>query len=436
MKYTVELPKILCLILIISKFAKKEKYYNTNDLIKIANKIKPELVRLRKDKNDYKYFDDTNFGGLRGNLSTALTLRGLVKKNNSYSPYYGIGKNDRLFNAYRNGDIILDSREYKAYTNNHELKKLLESEARNLSIRESQAHIKVFLKKNSTFPLVRDDINFKKICVLKSENDQYFLRILFNTFTSDKVVEFNMYNYLSGPKVKQFNMHALFVIPSEDNIWNEFYVIDSKEILTKGPLLMYFHKEIKKFYDANGNIYPSYTLEDSLKAVSDQNGNIKERLNYNWNELRKRIVEDTVVERSVVEQDEFSVFLNDYLKWEKEFTIYGKKVINLTVSSSGGADVILEFAGGTTQKLELEHKWNNYIIHQHYKSSAWEDVWLYAEEEWNFDKVKQVFSPYISEYINNIPKTFLCTDKNNGQKKAYEVDWLNFTYKEIEVSKK
>ena len=48
MKYTVELPKIICLMLIISKFAKDEKYYNTNDLIKIANKIKPELVRLRK----------------------------------------------------------------------------------------------------------------------------------------------------------------------------------------------------------------------------------------------------------------------------------------------------------------------------------------------------------------------------------------------------
>lgn len=434
MKYTVELPKILCLMLIISKFAKDTKYYNTNDLIKFANKIKPELVRLRKDKNDYKYFDDTNFGGLRGNFSTALTLKGFIKKNNSYSPYYGIGKNDRLFNAYKNGEIILDTQEYKAYTNSSELKKLLESEARNLSIRESQAHIKVFLKRNKDFPLKRDNDNFKKHCVLKSENNQYFLRILFNTFKTEDVVEFNMYNYLSGPKVKQFNMHALFVIPSKENAWEEFYVIDSKNILSNGPLLMYFDKKTKRFYDVNGNVYESYCLNEGLGVLSDQNGNIEERLKYNWDKLRQNIVEDTVVERNTIEQDEFSVFLNDYLKWKKEFVIYGQKVINLIVSSSGGADVIIEFSGGTTQKLELEHKWNNYILHQHYKSSAWKDAWLYAEEEWDFEKIKQVFCPYIENHLDNIPKVFLCTDKVNDQKKAYEVDWNNLTYKEIEVS--
>lgn len=434
MKYTVEIPKILCLTLIISKFAKNAKYYNTNDLIKFANKIKPELVRIRKDKNDYKYFDDTNFGGLRGNFSTALTLKGFIKKNNSYSPYYGIGKNDRLFNAYKNGEIILDTKEYKAYTNNIELKKLLESEAKNLSIRESQAHIKVFLKKNKDFPLKRDNDNFKKICVLKSENNQYFLRILFNTFKTEDVVEFNMYNYLSGPKVKQFNMHALFVIPSKENAWEEFYVIDSKNILSKGPLLMYFNKKTKKFYDINGNVYESYCLNEGLNILSDQNGNIEERLKYSWDKLRKNIVEDAVVERNNVEQDEFSVFLNDYLKWKKEFVIYGKKVIKFIVSSSGGVDVIIEFSGGTTQKLELEHKWNNYILHEHHKSSAWKDTWLYAEEEWNFEKIKQIFVPYIENYLDNIPKVFLCTDKSTLQKKAYEVDWINLNYKEIEVS--
>ncbi len=434
MKYTVELPKILCLMLIISKFAKDTKYYNTNDLIKFANKIKPELVRIRKDKNDYKYFDDTNFGGLRGNFSTALTLKGFIKKNNSYSPYYGIGKNDRLFNAYKNGEIILDTQEYKAYTNNIELKKLLESEARNLSIRESQAHIKVFLKRNKDFPLKRDNDNFKKNCVLKSENNQYFLRILFNTFKTEDVVEFNMYNYLSGPKVKQFNMHALFVIPSKENAWEEFYVIDSKNILSNGPLLMYFDKKTKRFYDVSGNVYESYCLNEGLDILSNQNGNIEERLKYNWDKLRQNIVEDTVVERNTVEQDEFSVFLNDYLKWKKEFVIYGKKVINLIVSSSGGADVIIEFSGGTTQKLELEHKWNNYILHQHHKSSAWKDAWLYAEEEWDFEKIKQVFVPYVENHLDNIPKVFLCTDKSTAKKKAYEVDWINSNYKEIEVS--
>ncbi len=434
MQYTVKLPKILCLSLIISKFAKETKYYNTNDLIKIANSVKPELVRTRKDKNDYKYFDDTNFGGLRGNFSTVLTLKGFVKKGNGYSPYYGIGKSDRLINAYKNGEFILDTQKYIAYTNNSELKKLLESEAKNLSIREAQAHIKIFLNKNKDFPLVRDNINFKKMCVLKSKKDQYFLRILFNTFVKDDVVQFNMYNYLSGPKVKQFNMHALFVIPSKENNWEEFYVIDSKYILSNSPLFMYFDKKLKKFYDVYGNVYEAYCLSDGLDILSDQNGNIAERLNYDWNSIKQNLVDD-VVETNVSEEDEFSVFLNDYLNWKREFTIYGKRVVNLFVSSSGGADVIIEFSGGTTQKLELEHKWNNYIIHQHYKSYAWKNSWLYADEEWDFEKIKRIFSPYISSYLDNIPKVFLCTDKITKQKKAYEVDWDSFTYKEIEVGK-
>ena len=50
MGFTINLQKIVYLTLLISKFAKNEKYYNTNDLIKIANEIKPELVRTRKDK--------------------------------------------------------------------------------------------------------------------------------------------------------------------------------------------------------------------------------------------------------------------------------------------------------------------------------------------------------------------------------------------------
>ncbi len=91
MKYTIKLPKILYLTILISKFAKKSNYYNTNDLIELANKLKPELVRKRKDKNTYASLDDTNFGGLRGNFSTLLTLRGMVRKNNKYTPYYGIG---------------------------------------------------------------------------------------------------------------------------------------------------------------------------------------------------------------------------------------------------------------------------------------------------------------------------------------------------------
>ena len=85
MRYEVKLPKILCLMLIISKFAKEEKYYNTNDLIKIANKIKPELVRLRKDKDDYKYFDDTNFHSMIFGTGTYFWLASRYVHCASYS---------------------------------------------------------------------------------------------------------------------------------------------------------------------------------------------------------------------------------------------------------------------------------------------------------------------------------------------------------------
>lgn len=69
MIYSIKLPKILYLIFLISKFAKSGKYYNTNDLNKLANNLQPDLVRLRQDKNDYKFLDDTKFGGSRGNFS-------------------------------------------------------------------------------------------------------------------------------------------------------------------------------------------------------------------------------------------------------------------------------------------------------------------------------------------------------------------------------
>lgn len=434
MKYTIELPKILYLTLIISRHAKKAKYYNTNDLIKIANDIKPELVRIRKDKKDYKFLDDTNFGGLRGNFSTVLTLRGFLKKNNSYTTYYGIGKTDRLFNAFKNGEIILDSNNYCAYTQKEELKKLLENEAKNFLIREQQAHIKMYLKRNKSFKLERDNNNFKKIAVLKSKDNKYFLRILFNTFIKEDIVEFNMLNYLQGPKIKQFNMHPLFVIPSYDNAWEEFYVIDSKEIIEKTPLFIYFNKSVKKFYDLNGNIYNSLTLDEGLEKLSGQSGNINERLNYNWNSTRNKLTNNEVENTSDVEEDEFSIFLEKFLHWKKEFSIYDKDVIGLTVSSSGGADVILKFSGGTSQKLELEHKWNNYINHNHHKSIAWENTWLYADEEWDFTKIKKIFQPYVNEFNKSIPKVFLTADPKSNKKEAYEVNWEDLTYSKIEVN--
>ena len=433
MGFTINLQKIVYLTLLISKFAKNEKYYNTNDLIKIANEIKPELVRTRKDKKDYKFLDDTNFGGLRGNFSTALTFRGFINRNNTYIAYYGFGSTDRLFNAFKNGEIILDAQEYCAYTNNIELKKALDKEINNFSIRESQAHIKIFLEKNKDFPLKRDTINFPKIAVLKSKSDQYFLRILFNTFKTENIVEFNMLKYLEGTKIKQFNIHPLFVIPSYDNSWEEFYVIDSREILINNPLLMYFDKKTKKFYDNNKNVYSYYTLDESLEKISDQNGNIEERLSYNWPKVKVQLVNDYVERTSEVEKDEFSLFLENFLHWKKSFSIYGKEAVDITVSSSGGPDVILTFSGGTTQKIELEHKWNNYILHKHYTSQAWQNVWLFADEKWDFNKITQIFSPYLSKHIDSIPRVFLCVNDETNEKESYEVDWNNLTYKKIDI---
>lgn len=436
MRFSINLPKILYLTLLISNFAKNEKYYNTNDLIKIANALKPELVRLRKDKNDYKFLDDTNFGGLRGNFSTVLTFRGFINRNNKYIAYYGLGNNDRLFNSFKKGEIILDSQKYCAYTNKIELKKLLEKEVNNFNIRESQSHIKIFLEKNEGFPLKRDNINFPKIAVLKSENNQYFLRILFNTFKTDNIVEFNMFNYLKGYKIKQFNINPLFVIPSYENSWDEFYVVDSKEILINTPLLMYFDKKARKFYDNNNNIYAYYTLDDALDKIQNQDGNIDERLAYNWKKVREQLVSDSVERALEVQEEESSLFIKHFLKKVdgKLFSIYDKDVVKFIVSSSGGPDVILTFSGGTSQKLELEHKWENYIRHRHYTSQAWKDAWLYADEKWDFDKIVQIFSPYLSKYINSIPKVFLCTNKQTGEKEAYEIDWSNLTYKEIEIT--
>lgn len=433
MRFNIDLPKILYLTLLISKFAKNEKYYNTNDLIKIANKIQPELVRTRKDKNDYKFLDDTNSGGLRGNFSTVLTFRGFINRNNTYIAYYGLGTTDRLFNAFKNGEIILDAQKYCAYTNNIDLTNALEKEVNNFTIRENQAHVKAFLEKNTDFPLKRDYINFPKLAVLKSQTNQYFLRILFNTFKNDSIVEFNMLQYLKGTKIKQFNIHPLFVIPSYDNAWEQFYVIDSKEILTNTPLLMYFDKKRKKFYDNSGNTYSYYRLDESLEKISGQNGNIEERLSYKWQEVRKQLVNNYVEKASEVQKDEFSLFLKNFLHWKESFSIYNKNVIDITVSSSGGADVIIKFSGGTTQKLELEHKWNNYILHGHHTSQTWKNTWLYADEKWDFDKIKQIFSPHLSKHIDSIPKVFLCVNEQTKQKEAYEVDWDSFTYKEIDI---
>jgi len=103
--YEIKLPKVLFLALDIAQHYKKS-FFNTSDLTKLANQYSTELVRTRADKKDYKYLQDTKFGGLRGNFSTLLTWRGLVKKGSTVAGYYSIGKDDRILNAVQKGEIV------------------------------------------------------------------------------------------------------------------------------------------------------------------------------------------------------------------------------------------------------------------------------------------------------------------------------------------
>ena len=261
-------------------------------------------------------------------------------------------------------------------------------------------------------------------------------QLLFNTFKDENTIEFNMFSYLKGFKIKQFNIHPLFVIPSYDDSWEEFYVIDNKEILINAPLFIYFDKKARKFYDNNKHIYSHYTLDEALSKIQNQNGNIDGRLAYNWKKVREQLVNNYVERNSNVQEEESSLFIKHFLKKVdgKLFSIYDKDVVKFTVSSSGGPDVIITYSGGTTQKIELEHKWENYIRHKHHTSQAWKDAWLFADEKWDFDKIVQIFSPYLSKYIDSIPKVFLCTNEHTGEKEAYEIDWNTLTYKKLAIN--
>ena len=64
---------------------------------------------------------------------------------------------------------------------------------------------------------------------------------------------------------------------------------------------------------------------------------------------------------------------------------------------------------------------------------AWSDTWLYADEKWDFNLIKSRFSPYIADYINCIPKIFLCIDSITKEKEAYEVDWNTCSYRKLDI---
>lgn len=427
--YKIKISKILFLALDIASFYQRS-FYNTNDLMELANKYKKDLVRQRTNKIDYKYLDDTNFGGLRGNFSTLLTWKGFVKRGTSIVNYCSVGRNGRLVNAICNGEIILNSKNFIANTNNERLAKLLKTESWLFTVRENQAHIKVMLEKTPKIPLKRDYDNFPKLSIVKSPKDQYFIRALVNNFvdSNNQIMEYNITNLWEGKKFNKKNIHLLIVIPIKDNSWHQILAIKNEDLFIKKPLLLNVNLKKQVCFDKQGNQYKLYNIDDAVRKFSAGDKNIRQRLNYKWQDLKKREVKNEI-EFKKIKEDEFSIFLDKFLHWRKEFYIGNKKIIDIKVSSSGGPDVILTFSGGTSQKVELEHRWKNYLDHNHHKDNAWSNVWLFAEEDWDKDKVNNIFGPLKKIHHDRIPDIFLCIDK--GRRKAYQAKWNKGIFEEV-----
>jgi hypothetical protein len=81
--------------------------------------------------------------------------------------------------------------------------------------------------------------------------------------------------------------------------------------------------------------------------------------------------------------------------------------------------------------LELEHKWSNYIDHGHTTNHAFANCWIFAEEQWNADKVMKLFKDLKKEHNNRIPDVFLCLD--NGERKAFRANWEKETFEQINL---
>jgi hypothetical protein len=430
--FEIKIPKILFLALDIASFY-RNNFFNTNDLAELSNQYKHDLVRLRADKKDYKYLEDTRFGGLRGNFSTLLTWRGLVKRGSRIVNSYSLGRDNRLLNAICNGKIILDKEKLTAYTNDEKLKELLDLEAWLLNVRESQAHVKEMLRKHAEIPLQRDNNNFPKEAVFKSSGGQYFIRSLINNFSdaSGTILDFSIINLWEGKKFHKKNMHPLFVLPTEENPWSEIYAIKIEDLYANKPMLVGINLTTKECKDKDGNNYKLYSLADALTKFSKENDNVENRLNYKWEDLKKQYCEHKV-DYEVRKEDEFSNFLKLFLRWSRTFSIGSKDVIDVKVISSGGPDVELIFSGGTNQKLELEHSWNSYLDHGHQNNEAFKNVWIFSEEYFEFKKILKLFSDQKVKNNDRIPDVFLSVDKD-GKRHAHLVDWENKTFKELET---
>ncbi|MCX6819870.1 MAG: hypothetical protein NT019_01075 [Candidatus Adlerbacteria bacterium] len=429
--HEIKLPKVLFLVLVIARHFHKKHIINTNDLADLANKFASELVRLKKTKKDYKSLEDTKFGGLRGNFSTVLTFRGMVKRGSRIISYYGIGRDDRILNALLKGEIVLRESDFTAHTNNEKLKDLLETEAHLLNVREDQAHIKLRLEKGD-IPLKRDDVSFPKESVVYSPSGQYFIRGLFNNYINrgKNLVEYNITNLWFGTKFKKKNIHLLLAVPSASDSWDKIYAVKNEELIKHKPLLLIVDVDKLSCTDKDGNNYRLYPLEEALLSFSKAEENISERLAYNSKKVVEDNCEDEVEDREM-QEDEFSIFLEKFLHWGKLFSIDKKDVIDIKVSSSGGPDVRLIFSGGTTQALELEHNWKNYIDHGHPTNGAFSNCWIFAEENWDPQRILKLFRELKKIHGVRIPDVFLCLD--NGVRKAYRANWDEETFEEIDL---
>lgn len=431
--YKIKLQEKLFLILDLARHYQRN-IFNTNDLAQLANKYREDLVRRRKDKLDYKYLDDTKFGGLRGNFSNIISWKGVVKRGTKIISYYSIGRNNRLVNAVCNGKVILNHEDMTACTNNTDLKRLLEKLSWLYNVREAQSHVKILVSKNKKIPLKRECDNFSSNeAVFVSENDKYFLRAKINGFADDKgeVLEFKILNYWQGTKYKRKNIHLLLFIPNMKSLIGEIYAIKHEELSINKPLTIYYSYKNKKCYDLNNNTYNLHKLKHAIDIFSGGNSNEEERVNYDWKKLRDSIIFEEV-DFDERKEDEFSEFLELFLDWQQCFKIAGKEVVKVKSISSGGPDVELLFSGGTSQKLELEHKWKNYLDHGHHKDNAFTGVWLFATEEWDEAKIIKVFKKQKTQYGERVPDVFLCI--NNGKRKVYCADWDNNNFKELELN--
>ena len=423
--YEIEIPQKLYLILKISPFT-KGLYCNTNDLKELAGRYESSEVRLRQDKVDYKYDQDTREGGLRGNFSNLLTFLGFFKKGNSIRSYYGIGYKNQIMSAIHRGDVLLNgkNKKYYAYTKNNNIKQAIEREANLYLIREQQSHISAYLNKHKELDIKRDT-RFPKESIVVTKNNVCFLRAKINNYKDKNTIEYRLEPYWIGKKLKKDNIHLMVVVPNASDGWGDQYAVSFEMLVKNRPLFLYFSTKTKQLYDERENDYPAISMEEAKSTFSSKDANVELRLNYDWEALKQEFwsMGQHEQENKEFQKDEYSVFVDMFLHWNKEFKIGDKTVVDIAVSSSGGPDVRLTFAGGTQQKLELEHSWKNYIDHKHHQSNAWENCWLWAEEEWDESKIIKLFTPHLEDNKSRIPTHFLSIDNQNKKRKLFIVDW-------------